>query len=141
MAGERKLAATVHVDGTVYPAGASVPAEVAQLITNRKAWGEFETEADSTSAPESKPKSSSKPPKASSKPKEPAAPAAPESTGDDELVPPPIAGAGSGTQAWLDYAVAATAKAGLNIEFPDDVRREDIVSALNDAGISTTAKE
>jgi hypothetical protein len=37
---KRKLAAYVHVDGTVYGPGDDVPADVAKQITNPKAWGE-----------------------------------------------------------------------------------------------------
>lgn len=155
MAG-RKLAATVHVDGTVYLAGATVPADVAEQITNPKAWGpEVATAADDAqtpsepSTPASKPKGSRKG-KAESKPSEPVAPAAAPADGDasaesddegDDLTPPPLSGAGSGAKAWLDYAVAAVAKAGLNIEFPEDVKREDIVAALDEAGIATKPKE
>ena len=34
----KTLASTVHIDGTVYPAGSEPPADVAKRITNPKAW-------------------------------------------------------------------------------------------------------
>lgn len=37
---ERKLVAYVHVDGVCYGPDSEVPAEVAEAITNPKAWGE-----------------------------------------------------------------------------------------------------
>jgi hypothetical protein len=42
MAGKKVLATTVHVDGKVYAAGDSVPADVAKQITNPKAWADTE---------------------------------------------------------------------------------------------------
>jgi hypothetical protein len=38
MPAKKVLASAVHVDGTVYSAGTSVPVEVAKKITNPKAW-------------------------------------------------------------------------------------------------------
>ena len=142
MAEERTLAATVHVNGVVYPAGASVPAEVADQITNPKAWGEepakSEPKGDDSGKSEPKPKSKGK---AKAEPKQ-ETPAAPESThGGDELVAPPRVGAGSSAEAWRTYALAAVEKAGLNIEIPEGTKRDDIVEALETAGISTKPKE
>lgn len=37
---ERKLVAYVYVDGVCYGPDSEVPAEVAEAITNPKAWGE-----------------------------------------------------------------------------------------------------
>ena len=37
---KRQLATTVHVNGQVYGPGDDVPADVAEQITNEKAWGE-----------------------------------------------------------------------------------------------------
>ncbi|WP_449408004.1 hypothetical protein [Microbacterium maritypicum] len=54
---------------------------------------------------------------------------------DGELIPPPMSGAGSGGPAWRDYALAATKKAGLEIEIPEDAKRSDIVEALKSANI------
>ena len=39
-ASKRVLASNVYVDGVLYPAGEDVPAEVADKVTNPKAWGE-----------------------------------------------------------------------------------------------------
>lgn len=36
----KKLAKDVHVGGAVYKAGAEVPGDVAELITNPKAWAD-----------------------------------------------------------------------------------------------------
>lgn len=41
----RKLASHVHIDGQVYGPGSDVPAEVAERITNPKAWLESEAVA------------------------------------------------------------------------------------------------
>lgn len=50
---------------------------------------------------------------------------------------PPLNGAGSGKDAWRDYATKATEAAGLSIEIPEDATRGDIVDALKSAGIRT----
>lgn len=63
-------------------------------------------------------------------PAKPAAPAQPT-----ELTAPPRAGKGSTVDAWREYATNATAAHGLNIDFPDDVKRDEIIDALTDAGI------
>ncbi|MEF2979099.1 hypothetical protein [Subtercola sp. YIM 133946] len=146
MSAERTLAAAVHLDGMVYPAGTSVPAEVAERITNPKAWGDEPTRAESSvktagKAPKSKGSGKKAEPKAA-----PAAPAgAPDASdtasGETDLVAPPRVGAGSGTDAWRSYALAAVAKAGLNIDIPEGTKRDDIVAALEEAGISTKPKE
>lgn len=54
-----------------------------------------------------------------------------------ELVPPPLNGAGSSTEVWREYALAATKAAGLSIEIPADAKRSDIVDALTSASIRT----
>jgi hypothetical protein len=55
----------------------------------------------------------------------------------DSLPVPPLTGAGSGTDVWRAYAIAAAAKAGLQLEIADDAKRGDIVEALKSAGIAT----
>jgi hypothetical protein len=67
----------------------------------------------------------------------PPAAAAPAGAAGDELVPPPLNGAGSAAPAWRDYAIKAVAAAGLEIDIPEDAKRGDIVDALKSAGIRT----
>lgn len=55
--------------------------------------------------------------------------------GSDDLVVPPMNGAGSGAGAWREYGIAAAAKAGLQIDIPEDAKRGDIVDALKSANI------
>lgn len=55
----------------------------------------------------------------------------------ETLTPPPVAGAGSGTDEWRDYAVKAAAAKGLSLEFDADAKRGDIIEALKGAGIAT----
>ncbi len=65
------------------------------------------------------------------------APASEPAPTGDELAVPPLTGAGSSAAAWRQYAIAATAKAGLQIEFADDAKRADIIAALQTASIPT----
>ncbi len=44
---------------------------------------------------------------------------------------PPKAGKGSGKDAWADYAAAN------DVDVPDDASRDDIIAALDAAGVST----
>jgi len=53
------------------------------------------------------------------------------------LKPPPIAGAGSGTEPWREYAIAAVKERGLNIEISADAGKKDILAALEEVGIPT----
>jgi len=50
---------------------------------------------------------------------------------------PPRRGAGSSTDAWRAHAVTQVAAAGLNIDIPDDATRNDIIAALEAAGLRT----
>lgn len=67
--------------------------------------------------------------------------AAGSSTGSENsgsaIVPPPLVGAGSGTDAWREYAAKATEAAGLKLDIAHDAKRGDIVEALKSAGIPT----
>ncbi|MDR6861969.1 hypothetical protein [Phycicoccus sp. 3266] len=54
MAGGKALAANVWVDGTLYEAGSTPPKDVADEITNPKAWGESDS-SDARSYPEGTP--------------------------------------------------------------------------------------
>lgn len=54
-----------------------------------------------------------------------------------QLVVPTKVGKGSGTDAWRAYAAAATKRAGLSIDIPEDAKRADIIEALKSAGIAT----
>lgn len=119
-AAERVLASTVHVDGAVYEAGASVPAEVAKLITNPKAWADGSTlaasasgEAEEKAAAEAKAKDEA----------EAAAKAAAEATsgsGSGGPEKPPVKGKGSGKEPWADYAKA------VGISVPEEANAEAI---------------
>lgn len=68
-----------------------------------------------------------------------AAASAADESGDESkpLEIPAKAGPGSTTAAWAEYAAKATAARELNIEIPADAGRDDIIDALNDAGIPT----
>lgn len=52
MAG-RKLVTYVHVNGQVYGPDSDVPADVAERITNPKAWGEQEADKASSESEDS----------------------------------------------------------------------------------------
>ncbi|MCX4470458.1 hypothetical protein OOK41_09080 [Micromonospora sp. NBC_01655] len=56
---------------------------------------------------------------------------APAGSGSSEGDPPPKGGAGSGAQAWREYAAAN------NVEVAADASREDVVAALDAAGVRT----
>jgi hypothetical protein len=47
--------------------------------------------------------------------------------------PPPMSGAGSGREAWAAYAAAH------DVAVPDDAKRDDIVAAVQAAGVETEA--
>lgn len=64
-------------------------------------------------------------------------PAAPNPPAQTSLTPPPKSGAGSSADVWRDYAVKATAAAGLNIDLPADAKRDEIIAALAEADIAT----
>jgi hypothetical protein len=100
-----RLKAFVHVAGSVYGPGDEVPAEVARLITNPKAWEggvppvfDDETGGDGQSGDASV-----------------------------EVAEPPRSGAGSGRPAWAEYA------ASLGLEVPADASRDDIIAAVDKA--------
>lgn len=119
----RKLAATVHLDGEVYEAGTKVPADIAKRIDNPKAWGE--TPAPSGGAAKSKGGKATKETKATEEP-----------AGDSDQLKPPSKVSGSAVK-WRDYALAAVAAAGANIDIPEGSKRGDIIEALDGAGIRT----
>lgn len=115
-----RLNTTVHVyDGhevTVYLPGQEVdPRHLAQ-ITAPGVW-ETSPEDPTEEAPHA----------SGQKPREPT-----EAAG---IPVPPRAGRGSGLDVWREYAIAATAEAGLKIDIPEDAKRDDIIGALSDAGI------
>jgi hypothetical protein len=100
---QRVLATTVHVNGEVYEAGTSVPADVAELISNPKAW------ADGVEAPAQDEASKS------DQGKEKA---------DSAPVEPPRSGPGSGDKAWVTYGEAI----GLDVSTG---KKADIIAALD----------
>ncbi|MFI7608789.1 hypothetical protein ACIBTV_27265 [Micromonospora sp. NPDC049366] len=104
-----RLQGYVHVHGGVYGPDDDVPADIARLITNPKAWegGQAPTFAP---APDPTP--------------------APAGSGDGPArVPaPPRSGRGSGLDAWQTFAKAA------GLEFADDATRDDIIAAAEKAG-------
>lgn len=59
------------------------------------------------------------------------------SVDESPIVIPPKSGRGSKSAAWIEYAAKATAKRGLRIDIPDDAGRDDIIDALEAAGIPT----
>lgn len=107
----------VHVDGisTVYGPEDKIPGAVAALITNPHVWegAEEEQEVEEATAPAATEES------------------AEESDAPDAGKIPPKSGRGSGLPAWRDYAD----KNGF--ETDDDVTREEIIAALEAAGIPT----
>ncbi len=50
---------------------------------------------------------------------------------------PPRHGRGSSASAWRAYAERTTAAEGMHIEIPEDASRDDIIEALEGAGIRT----
>lgn len=115
----------VHVDGEtrVYGPGDKVPGAVAKLITAPDVWEEGEADEPlGSSAPAA--------PVTPTAPSAPAA-AAPAPAPATEPGIPPKKGKGSGVEAWRAYADAK----GFDIDA--DVKREDIIHALTEAGIPT----
>lgn len=135
----RVLASTVHVDGEIYAAGTEVPAAVAALITNPKAWGETPAESTSSEAEKSADSGTGgKSAKKSGGKKDKAPAASSASAADEGGLKPPSKVSGSAI-AWRDYAIAAAAAGGLNIDVPEGTKRGEIIAALDAAGISTGA--
>ncbi|MEO5920616.1 MAG: hypothetical protein ABIQ01_05675 [Pseudolysinimonas sp.] len=107
MAGAKTLATTVHVTDEagkthVLEPGKSVPADLAKLITNPKAW------SGDAPAPEESESSGS-------------------GSGDSgTLSKPPVAGAGSSGDDWKAYAVQE------GISVPDGAKKADIVALVTE---------
>lgn len=144
-----RLNTTIHVydgaDVIVYGPGDEVLPQHREQITAPGVW-EDEPETNEESSAESTPATAETQPAQESAPEQPETPdestaeaGEPDSSGDAavEIPVPPKGGAGSGKQAWNDYAVKSLAARGLKIDIPDDASREDIVAALNSAGIPT----
>lgn len=107
----RKLIANVYVDGVLYgPAGKSPSKDVAERITNPKAWA---GKADSASGGDSGSGDGSG-----------------SGSGEGSGIPPK-GGAGSGRDAWKAYADK------LSVAVDDDASRDDIVAAIESAGHPT----
>jgi hypothetical protein len=95
-----KVATAVHVNGLVFEAGDSVPAEIAKQITNPKVWG-------------GKVPSFAKGKDAESEAAEKQAPQA-----------PPESGRGSGDKAWVKYGEA------LGLTVPADAKKADVQALI-----------
>jgi hypothetical protein len=114
-----KLRTTVHIDGQAYGPG-EVPDEVAARISNPNVW---DGEAPAVAG--------------SQVPEQPMSPVltgrqvAAATTADSADGPPPRGGAGSGRDAWSAYAAAS------GVEVDEDATRDDIVAALDAAGVPT----
>jgi hypothetical protein len=109
-----KLNTTVHVDGVAYGPGKDIPAEVAAQITNPDVW-----DGDPPTPVETPAETPVETPAANDgKPAE------------DSSGIPPKGGAGSGKDAWLVYAEG-------KVEVPEGATRDEIVAALEAAGIPT----
>ncbi len=126
---------TVHDSDFVahtFAPGDKVPGWAKKIITNPNVWGEGDGDDSGDDV--------TTPPAAPAGPDAPATPAASDpAVGEttETLTVPPTTGAGSGTDVWRDYAVKATATAGLQLDIADDAKRGDIIEALKGAGIAT----
>ncbi|SDG21727.1 hypothetical protein [Microbacterium sp. 77mftsu3.1] len=112
--------------------GDKLPKWAKDKITNPNVWTTSPDEdSDSQETPEN--------PSGTGTAATPEPPAAGSTESEDagSLTPPPKVGAGSGADAWRDYAVKATKAAGLNVDFAEDAKRGDIIQALEDAKIAT----
>jgi hypothetical protein len=126
----------VHVrddrgENHVFGPGDEVPDWAAKLITNAKAWEDEPTASNPATAepPAPKDKKAPKAGKSAAKaPTEPQADGAPAASGE-----PPRVGAGSGTEAWSDYA------ASLKLTVPEDAKRADIIQLVDDAKAANPA--
>lgn len=116
---------TVHdADGQAhtFAPNEKVPKWARESITNPNVWASGDSADEPEPTPEPTP--------------EPALVPEPEPT-PEALVIPPKAGRGSNADAWRDYAGKAAERAGLKIEFDDDAKRDDIITALEEAQIPT----
>lgn len=128
---------TVHdADGQAhtFAPNEKVPKWARESITNPNVWASENDAEASGQVPESVPEPAPEP--------VPTPEPTPESTPEpeptsDALVIPPKAGRGSSADAWRDYAGKAAERAGLKIEFDDDAKRDDIITALEEAQIPT----
>ncbi|MEV8023392.1 hypothetical protein [Microbacterium sp. NPDC080220] len=112
--------------------GEKVPDWAKDKIKNPHVWTKSSKKDDSGSQKTSETPTDTG---AAATPETPAAGSTPPE--DAGLTPPPKVGAGSGADAWREYAVKATAAAGLKLDIADDAKRADIIAALDDAKIAT----
>lgn len=115
----RVLAATVHLvdeDGvaTVYPAGSTPPANVAEKITNESAWAEEDAEKAVGWPAPAPPQDNSTPP--------PPPPSDDPPAGDEPA-------RNASTEAWKTYAE------GLGQAVEPDAKRDAIIAQLASAGL------
>jgi len=133
-----RLNTTVHVydgaDTIVYLPGQEVPQKHREQITAPGVWEDGPEDPEPTTAPEPTPEPAPEPIQEPEPTPEPVAEPEPM---PEALVIPPKAGRGSSADAWRDYAGKAAERAGLKIEFDDDAKRDDIITALEEAKIPT----
>lgn len=129
-----RLNTTVHVydgaDTIVYLPGQEVPQKHREQITAPGVWEDGPEAHEPVAEPEPTPQPAPEPVQ------EPAPAAEPAAT-PEALVIPPKAGRGSSADAWRRYASEAAERADLKIEFDDDAKRDDIITALEEAKIPT----
>ncbi len=94
----RKLNTWVHVGENRYGPDDTVPDEVAELITNPDVWADDDTARDAPPV---------------------------DNLVQAQVSRPPTSGAGSGREAWAEYARAS------GVEVTDDMDRSSIIAAVD----------
>jgi hypothetical protein len=122
-----KLNTTVHVNGVAYGPGKDIPSAVAAQISNPDVWEGGKAPSNAGSAVTPQPALQLSVTRA-----EAAAPPPAASAATSEV--PRKGGAGSGKDAWAAYAAAK------GVQVPDDATRDDIVTALDAAGVPTESE-
>lgn len=128
---------TVHdADGQAhtFAANEKVPKWAREIITNPNVWASDRSAEEPPVEPDATPEPAPEP---TSEPVAEPDPASELEVTPEALVIPPKAGRGSSADAWRDYAGKAAETAGLRIEFDDDAKRDDIITALEEAQIPT----
>ena len=124
---------TVHdADGQAhtFAPNEEVPKWASEIITNPNVWASGLSAEEPAVEPEPTPEPATEPAVGTD-------PASEPEVASEALVIPPKVGRGSSADAWREYAGKAAEKAGLRIEFDDDAKRDDIITALEEAQIPT----
>jgi hypothetical protein len=117
----RRLSGYVHVGGRMYGPDDDVPSDVAARITNPKAWAEpMDVEGPPLLGSSTLAGAGGEPDPVETK----------RGPGESPKVPN-RGGPGSGRDAWAAYAAAHS------VEVAEGMSRDDIIAALDAAGIST----